>query len=311
MCILFIVICHCLRGLAKSGIVSSESALYQIWDNYFYTFQVPVFFFVSGLFAHRSYDKLGFRRFLLTKIDALAYPYVVWQTLLLLLLIFSQGTANRVATPGQLLWFPLYPQALFWFVYTLMIVLVIYALARRIALPTGGLLAFSVAILFLPRLDWRPYNCVCEHLIYFCLGLLLTGRIERLCSFRPGILLAGGACCSIALLAIVWTPVDLTSPYRVLPALVGGAGVVLFSFALANWRRLETDLPAGALLVGDLRRPHDLCGRYADRIAEVPAHGQPGSAHQPGRFGLSCGATAAGFPGPEAGVGELRFTAAD
>ena len=156
MCILFIVVCHCLRGLAKSGIIASDTALYQIWDNYFYTFQVPVFFFVSGLFARRSYDKLGFNRFLLTKLDALAYPYVVWQTLLLLLLILSQGTANRVATPGQLLWFPLFPQALFWFVYTLIIVLVIYALARRVGLPDAALLALSIGILFLPRLDLAP-----------------------------------------------------------------------------------------------------------------------------------------------------------
>ena len=140
------------------------------------------------------------------------------------------------------------------------------------------------------------------------MGLLLSGRIEWLGRVNPAWLFAGGVACAASLLAIVWTPVDLTSPYRVLPAFVGGTGVILFSFALANWSGWK---------------PICLLGRYSLEIyvahtifaagtrivlTEAVAHGQSGVAHWAGDHGLGGRTFAASVAGPAARLANLALS---
>jgi fucose 4-O-acetylase-like acetyltransferase len=232
LCILFIVVCHEILGLEHAGIMPT-GPVWEFWNNFFYTFHVPVFFFVSGLLAEKSLEKCGFSSFLKTKLGLLAYPYVIWQTLQILVMLAARSTNHKV-TPWSLLSFPVCPFMQFWFLYVLMLVLVTYALLKRAGLSTAAILAVSIGMLFLPKFAaWPPFHPLCKHMIYFSLGLALRDRIEALQRVRSSLLVAGALVCGLCLAAFV--PVDIDSAFRVLPAILGGAATILSSFAIARW----------------------------------------------------------------------------
>jgi fucose 4-O-acetylase-like acetyltransferase len=231
LCISFIVICHSIRGLVAAGILAQGTA-WQYWDHFFYILQVPVFFFASGLFAERSYEKSGFGEFLRSKLVMLAYPYAIWQTLQILMMLASAGATNRPVSAVQLLWLPLYPVMQFWFIYVLMLVIGVYAVFKWARLSSFAILAISVGMLFLPKSGWFPCDVMCRHMVYFSLALVLREPMSKLRSARLPWLLLGALACGVALASIVQDPEDLSVPSRAAYAILGGAGVVLLSLAL-------------------------------------------------------------------------------
>ena len=54
-------------------------------DNFIYSFHMPAFFFVSGLFLAGSVEKRGSWRFVLEKAKTLLYPYILWALLSIIL----------------------------------------------------------------------------------------------------------------------------------------------------------------------------------------------------------------------------------
>ncbi|MCP6134099.1 acyltransferase family protein, partial [Klebsiella pneumoniae] len=63
--IILVVMGHVNRGLHSSGIYISER-LFTLLDSIIYTFHMPLFFFLSGLFFVSSIEKNGKKKFLST-----------------------------------------------------------------------------------------------------------------------------------------------------------------------------------------------------------------------------------------------------
>jgi fucose 4-O-acetylase-like acetyltransferase len=227
-----VVLVHTIDGLKAPGILPAHSA-WDFWSVLNYTYQVPVFFFISGLFTDRSYEKFGFRSFLKTKLEFIAYPYVLWQTLQILLMLASGSTTHK-PTPEMLLWFPFQPYMQFWFIYTLLLVFSLYAVLKLAGLPSFAIFAISVGMLFLPRMGWTPYNDLCRSMIYFGFGLVLRERMALLDDVRSRLLLLAAATCACATMALVRSGVDVDSPFRPVAAILGIAGSVFFSVVVAR-----------------------------------------------------------------------------
>jgi fucose 4-O-acetylase-like acetyltransferase len=230
---LVVVALHTMEGLKAPGVLPFQSA-WNFWSIFNYTFQVPVFFFISGLFIARSYEKFGFRGFITTKFELIAYPYVVWQTLQILLMLVAGNTTHK-ATPDMLLWFPLFPYMQFWFIYTLLLVFALYAILKLARVPNLAILAMSVGMLFLPRIDWTPFNDLCMSMVYFACGLVLRERMAALDNVRSWMLLLGAAACACAVAALVRSGVTIDTPLRPVAAILGVAGSVFFSIAMVRW----------------------------------------------------------------------------
>ncbi|HDY8515303.1 TPA: acyltransferase family protein, partial [Klebsiella pneumoniae] len=75
--IILVVAGHVNRGLYSSGIYISKQ-FYTLFDSVIYTFHMPLFFFLSGLFFVKSIGGKGKRAFLINKFDTIFYPYVLW-----------------------------------------------------------------------------------------------------------------------------------------------------------------------------------------------------------------------------------------
>jgi fucose 4-O-acetylase-like acetyltransferase len=77
--IILVVFGHVLRGLLNNNIMT-RTPIAQFVDAWIYTFHMPLFFFLSGLFLFRSTRK-PWKEFTSDKIRTIAYPYFVWSAI--------------------------------------------------------------------------------------------------------------------------------------------------------------------------------------------------------------------------------------
>ncbi|KAF3890954.1 acyltransferase [Tolypothrix bouteillei VB521301] len=172
--IFLVVVGHTLRGLVKSSILE-ESAFIMWVDRWIYAFHMPLFFFISGLFVVRSLSK-PFKSFVLDKISVIVYPYFIWSILQNILQILTSRYTNQPVTFTDI-WRIIYqPYQQFWFLYTLFIILLAYAIFHKLRISPVIFLAFSVFIYILYCLDisigpWGILYLVRRYAIYFALGL--------------------------------------------------------------------------------------------------------------------------------------------
>jgi fucose 4-O-acetylase-like acetyltransferase len=70
--IFLVVLGHTLRGLDSSRIIADNGAFRSV-DSWIYSFHMPLFFLLSGLFAERRIERNA-GEFVLDKLATLAYP---------------------------------------------------------------------------------------------------------------------------------------------------------------------------------------------------------------------------------------------
>ena len=125
--IILVVYGHVARGIFNAGLPIQEST-YKIVDSIIYSFHMPLFFFLSGLFFYDSLIKRGWRGLLANKIDTIVYPYLIWSILQgSVEAVLSQWTNSHInfSQVLNLLWLP---RAQFWFLYALFYVTIAAAL---------------------------------------------------------------------------------------------------------------------------------------------------------------------------------------
>jgi fucose 4-O-acetylase-like acetyltransferase len=227
--IICVVIGHVLRGL-KNGQIIEPSTLVEQIDNWLYTFMVPVFLFASGLFTKplAPKDCAGFFK---SKLLALGYPYVVWQTIQILIMLGTGGT-NREATPRDLLLFPIQPLFHFWFLYVLVMVFAIYAAMSWLRIGRVWIALVFVSMLVWPRADWPPYIELLEYAIYFGLGLTCRPITERMRGLPVLALVGLSIICFAAMTALVATGHAFPTPMRPIGAVLGILGTIAVSMAI-------------------------------------------------------------------------------
>ncbi|EHT4942411.1 acyltransferase family protein, partial [Vibrio vulnificus] len=71
--IILVVFGHVNRGIYDAGFGLPES-IHSVVDSVIYSFHMPLFFFLSGLFCMESFRKRGGTGVLKAKIDTLIYP---------------------------------------------------------------------------------------------------------------------------------------------------------------------------------------------------------------------------------------------
>lgn len=120
--IVLVVYGHVARGAYSGGLIRTEK-VYLLVDSIIYSFHMPLFFFLSGLFFYNSLNKSGAKVLLLKKVDTILYPYVLWSLLQGLIEVLLSNYTNGDASFHDVLalWVP---RAQFWFLYALFFVFV-------------------------------------------------------------------------------------------------------------------------------------------------------------------------------------------
>lgn len=128
--IILVVYGHVARGLVKAGIVDNSGTI-RLIDSFIYSFHMPLFFFLSGLFFLPSLQRRGRVSLVCNKVDTIIYPYLVWS-----LIQGSIEVALSRYTNGNIGWEDLTriliePRAQFWFLYALFLIFIIATLTYR------------------------------------------------------------------------------------------------------------------------------------------------------------------------------------
>ncbi len=171
--IVLVVYRHSLLGIQRGG---TFIPAYLVNANMiFYSFRMPLFFILSGIFASRSLAKRGIKEFIESKFQSLMYPYFIWVFIQITLQIFLAGFTNSNRGLIDYTYIFYQPRNLdqFWYLPALFNATVTYLLIKKyITKKRWLLLSMGVGFYFLsPHLqrismisDWM------EFFIFFAVG---------------------------------------------------------------------------------------------------------------------------------------------
>jgi fucose 4-O-acetylase-like acetyltransferase len=172
--IMLVVYGHVSRGLYNAKIPMNED-MYKLIDRVIYSFHMPLFFFLSGLFFYGSLRKRGLKAFVANKLDTILYLYVIWSVLQGATgLIFQQWTNNNVSLNEVSNLF-LEPIMQFWFLYALFFITLIsgllYAKIDQKYTLALFLLCTLLVIFKVPSYGFTPLIYVIPYLCFFMFGI--------------------------------------------------------------------------------------------------------------------------------------------
>lgn len=183
--IVLVVAGHMLGGLIDSDVPITGWPLREIFVA-IYTFHMPLFFILSGLFVAKRIerDPVGFVQGIIRNIY---YPYLLWSVIQFTLIYFIGQWANTPPGPylATIVRIPFSPLSQFWFLLILAIMHAgTYVLLPRvgaITLVLIGLVMRSLSAIFIPN---AVPQMLLDFFFYYALGVLL-GPVGVLDVIRP------------------------------------------------------------------------------------------------------------------------------
>jgi fucose 4-O-acetylase-like acetyltransferase len=129
--ILLVVYRHVLIGIERSGIAVSEYM--RDANMIFYSFRMPLFFILSGIFISSSLAKRSFKQLTGLKFELLLYPYLVWVFLQITFQILLSHYTNSNRSWIDYTYIFYQPRNLdqFWYLPALFNVTIVYAFLKQ------------------------------------------------------------------------------------------------------------------------------------------------------------------------------------
>lgn len=239
--IILVVFGHVNRGLYSSGIYLSES-VYHLMDSVIYSFHMPLFFFLSGLFFSSSLNKKGKSKFLISKIDTIVYPYVVWSILQGSVGLVLSKYTNTPFEINDIIFILTQPRSQFWFLYALFMVFIVATVLykKEIFNSTLPTLIVISAVLYVFQNSITSkfhFNYITGFMVFFLSGAMAVRYSSAISSVK--ISTTVGMLCLFALLefhfhrylGLNYTNIGF---YSLLIALVSIGFIVCFSVVLSR-----------------------------------------------------------------------------
>ncbi|MBV1950885.1 MAG: acyltransferase [Cycloclasticus sp.] len=174
--IILVVYGHVARGVFNAGMTEDEM-FFRLVDAVIYSFHMPLFFFLSGLFFVGSLCKRGGKNLVSSKLATIAYPYILWSLIQGGLSYSLQGITNFKTTVTDVLSLLWLPHDQFWFLYALFVVFVFYTLAYSLFQNVLVLFVLSLFLYIFKgdlRVSWSVANAAINFGVYFCAGMLFS-----------------------------------------------------------------------------------------------------------------------------------------
>lgn len=175
--IVLVVVGHTLRGLANADLMA-WTPVPRFVDQFIYSFHMPLFFLLSGLFLTRSVSKLSFTQFLADKCRTILYPYVVWSSVTIAIKCCVGPLAHQQRSAVDIFDLLYAPIEQYWFLYVLFCLVVTFGFLLSIRIKPVTLVA--VALLIHPavvsfHVNWSVFYEITSSAIYVALGMV-AGR---------------------------------------------------------------------------------------------------------------------------------------
>lgn len=254
ICILLVVYRHVFEGLANVGAGSNSYPLLKYFNIFFFSFRMPLFFIVSGVFLGGSLLRKGIGGYINDRFQTIFYPLLVWGAIQVSLQLSFADYVNAKRTPMDYINLVFDPRKIeqFWYLNALFFVSVLYAIMRwylkfkPVQQLVTGLFFFSISSYCLMRnINIGFLIDVMFFYVFFAIGDIVSDMIQNtknyklFTSYRTLLLLLPGF---IALqhyftrLNLLYQNDYYVQFYRpdlyIITALVGCAFVMNFSFVL-------------------------------------------------------------------------------
>ena len=128
--IILVLYRHVFEGIKNAGIAVEQYLFIEHFNIMFFSFRMPLFFIVSGIFVESSLNKRGLTGFVSTKVKTILYPFFLWGILQITLQLILSKYVNSNRTIYSYLDLLYAPRAIdqFWYLYALFNVSVLYAI---------------------------------------------------------------------------------------------------------------------------------------------------------------------------------------
>lgn len=132
ICIILVVYRHVFEGLDHVGIGSHSYPVLKYLNIFFFSFRMPLFFIVSGIFLGGSLKRKGFGEYINSRFHTIFYPLLIWGSIQITLQLLFANYANADRTGMDYLNLIIDPRKIeqFWYLNALFFVSVIYALIK-------------------------------------------------------------------------------------------------------------------------------------------------------------------------------------
>ena len=197
--IILVVVGHSLGGLISAGHIADKSFLSLIFFC-IYTFHMPLFFVLSGLFVEPRLET-GYRSFFSSLLVRIVYPYFLWGTIQNAAIAVMGSSVNTplAATPMLFLKILWAPPSQFWFLYSLFIFQLLVIVFHRFSSLTA-MVWMAAAARLLPEIIELPagLDATARNWIYFAIAVRFAPMI------RDRALLAGLSPPVLGLSIVAW-----------------------------------------------------------------------------------------------------------
>jgi fucose 4-O-acetylase-like acetyltransferase len=146
--IILVVFGHVLWGLINSKILT-WTPITRFVEAWIYSFHMPAFFFLSGLFLFRSTAR-PWVEVASDKLRTIAYPYFIWSMITLAIKSEIGAAANHPYNLSDILLILYKPIDQFWFLYVLFVLLIVVSILLKLGIKHWVI--FGLAVLIYPGL---------------------------------------------------------------------------------------------------------------------------------------------------------------
>ena len=174
---------HVFEGLKEAGIPAEKYYLLEYSNIFFYSFRMPLFFIISGVFIALSIQKKGLPKFIESRARTILYPYFLWGFLQLTLQMIFMKYTNGQPTPASYLHLFYLPReiAQFWYLFALFNVSVLYAFAREMLkftvvhnIITGLIFFYLSSLVYQYHFKIGFVSDILHNYIFFAIGDMVS-----------------------------------------------------------------------------------------------------------------------------------------
>jgi fucose 4-O-acetylase-like acetyltransferase len=214
--IILVVYVHTAQGMIHRGWWGTPEAYFS--DSVIYSFHMPAFFFIAGLFVAGSIRKRGSRQFAVEKLKTILYPYLLFVILSAALdPLVARFKLGQVSFRWNIFLLNMADGDASWFLFVLFVCLMVALLTIRI--PAG------------PPLT----NQVLREFCFVAAGMLVGTRIHRLERVRASMAALGFVVLALLQVAIVYPYGAATRWNYIELGMTGTAGLFLLAKVLGKY----------------------------------------------------------------------------
>lgn len=163
-------------------IVNSYTGLEKV-NIFLFSFRMPLFFMISGLFIHSTLERKGLKIFVSNRIRTILYPYFLWGTIQITIAFLFSSYTNSDGSFSAIKYLFYSPRhvAQFWYLYALFNVGVLFAFIQVQLGPKGvqqvvlGLIFFLLSTIFYRyQIDLGFVNDILHYYLFLAIGVFFS-----------------------------------------------------------------------------------------------------------------------------------------